>query len=106
MSKETIISEIKAREAEKLKNNNKKEDHIKLLEEHPIGTDIDELCHLVAKLFEDEVQFFYKSWICNTTGTGRPLASEVRYKQINLYDFDESRLNEILKTILSNNIVL
>lgn len=106
MSKETIILEIKTQEAKKLKNNNKKMDHIQLLREQIIKTDVEELCHLVAKLVGDEVQFFYKSWICNMTGTGGPVELEVKYEQINLYDFDENRLNEILEIILKNNIVL
>lgn len=101
--KEELISEIQEMETKKLKANKKKEDHIKLLHEISQGTDVDELCHLVAKLKDDKVTFFYKNWICDTRGIGGRVEKDVEYELVDISTFDEEKLKEILNIVKSSD---
>ncbi|WP_288217983.1 hypothetical protein [uncultured Fusobacterium sp.] len=104
--KEKLILEIQEIEAKKLKVNKKKEDHIKLLREISQGTDLDELCHLVAKLKDDKVIFFYKTWICDTRGIGGIVENDAKYELVDISTFDEEKLKEILNIVKSSDYPL
>lgn len=104
--KEELILEIKKIEREKLKKSKKREDHIKLLNEIPQGTDVDLLQHLVAKIKEEDVTFFYKTWICDTRGIGMPTVQNSQYEEIDISTFEETELEKLLEEIKKSNDVI
>ncbi|MDP0506070.1 MAG: hypothetical protein Q7K47_02460 [Fusobacterium sp. JB019] len=104
--KEKIILEIKKREMEKLEANNKKEDCIKTLKDIPMGTDVDELCQLVAKRERDGIKFYNKTWICDMRGFGGPTERDSKYELIDIATFNEEELNEILEIVKSSKYII
>lgn len=106
MSKEEIILEIKKVELEKLKKNEKKVDHIKKISETSLGTDIDQMRHLIAKLNGDEIEFFYRDWICDMRGIGGGFDDKRKDTPTTLEEFTVKELEELLTSVKNSNIVL
>ncbi len=106
MNKEEIILEIKKVELEKLKKNKKKVDHIKKISETSLGTDLDQMRHLIAKLNGDEIAFFYRDWICDTRGIGGGFDDKRKDTPTTLEESTVEELEKLLSSVKKNNIVL
>lgn len=100
--KEKIISEIIKREMEKFESSNKREDQIEVLEETPMGTDVEKISELIAKREGNEIKFYNKTWTYDMRGYGGPAERDVKYKLIDITTFNIEMLNKLLEKVKSS----
>lgn len=106
MTKEEIISEIKKIELKKLKENKKKVDYFKEINKTSIGRNRYQMRHLIAKLNGDEIEFFYRDWICDTDGIGGGFDDKRKDTPTTLEEFTVDKLEELLSDVKKLKIVL